>query len=164
MTSTAASVITAMLACLLLVVPPLHQLQAADGASLSPSALPAGVIVMWSGSLDSIPAGWALCDGSNGTPDLSNRFVLGAGNEDYLGSTGGSRTHRHRIPEHSHQVDPPSLRLSPGHGGTGGYSRIYTIREQSLDIRPFTSGTAKTAPDEVSHLPPYYKIAFIMKL
>jgi hypothetical protein len=40
--------------------------------------VPPGVIVMWSGSFASIPAGWKLCDGSSGTPDLRNRFIVGA--------------------------------------------------------------------------------------
>lgn len=45
------------------------------------STLPSGVIVMWSGS--SIPSGWALCDGTNGTPDLRDRFIVGAGEEGF---------------------------------------------------------------------------------
>ncbi len=49
------------------------------------NALPSGCIVLWSGSLGSIPGGWTLCNGSNGTPDLRDRFVLGAG-----GSTGSA--------------------------------------------------------------------------
>jgi hypothetical protein len=47
---------------------------------------------MWSGSIASIPAGWALCNGSNGTPDLRDRFVVGAGNTLAVGATGGSTT------------------------------------------------------------------------
>ena len=42
-------------------------------------AVPKGVILMWSGEVDQIPAGWVLCDGSNGTPDLRSRFIVGAG-------------------------------------------------------------------------------------
>jgi len=42
-------------------------------------AVPKGVIVMWWGEVDQIPAGWTLCDGSNGTPDLRSRFIVGAG-------------------------------------------------------------------------------------
>jgi hypothetical protein len=48
-----------------------------------------GIIVMWSGSIGSIPAGWALCDGTNGTPDLRDRFIVGAGNTYAVGATGG---------------------------------------------------------------------------
>ena len=42
--------------------------------------VPQGAIVMWSGAITSIPTGWSLCDGTNGTPDLTDRFIVGAGN------------------------------------------------------------------------------------
>ena len=120
---------------------------------------------------DSTPAptaGWALCDGSDGTPDLSNRFVLGVGAAEYLGSTGGSHAHKHRAGNHSHQIDPPGLRLRPvygysGYRGTGARSRSYALPEQTFNLRSFKSGPTTVIPDSVSHLPPYYKIAFIMK-
>ena len=54
------------------------------------AAVPTGVIVMWSGSIASIPSGWYLCNGSNGTPDLRNRFVVGAGSTYAVDATGGS--------------------------------------------------------------------------
>jgi hypothetical protein len=54
------------------------------------SLIPPGVIVMWSGSVASIPAGWALCDGASGTPDLRDRFVVGAGGTRNPGTTGGA--------------------------------------------------------------------------
>ena len=47
---------------------------------------------MWSGSVANIPVGWALCNGSNGTPDLRNRFVVGAGSTYAVGDTGGQAT------------------------------------------------------------------------
>lgn len=53
-------------------------------------AIPAGVILMWSGSIASIPTGWKICDGTNGTPDLRNRFVVGAGSSYTVSNTGGS--------------------------------------------------------------------------
>lgn len=56
------------------------------------SVFPVGMIVMWSGSIGSIPAKWALCNGSNGTPDLRNRFVVGAGSTYSVGGTGGATT------------------------------------------------------------------------
>jgi hypothetical protein len=45
-------------------------------------AIPSGVIVMWSGTIATIPSGWLLCNGSSGTPDLRNRFVIGAHSDD----------------------------------------------------------------------------------
>ena len=53
--------------------------------------VPKGGIIIWSGSVNDIPAGWVLCDGSNGTPDLRDRFVLGAGNNYTVGATGGKK-------------------------------------------------------------------------
>lgn len=51
-----------------------------------------GIIVMWSGSESNIPSGWYLCDGTNGTPDLRGRFILGSNSTHLSGSTGGSTT------------------------------------------------------------------------
>ena len=61
------------------------------------NAIPRGLISMWSGELNTIPSGWALCDGSNGTPDLRDRFVIAAGGSYAVGSTGDGS-----IPSHSH--------------------------------------------------------------
>ena len=51
-----------------------------------------GMILMWSGSINTIPKGWALCNGKNGTPDLRDRFIVGAGNSYSVGNLGGSNT------------------------------------------------------------------------
>lgn len=53
-------------------------------------SVPTGGIIMWSGSIASIPAGWFLCDGTNGTPNLTNRFVVMAGGTYAVGASGGS--------------------------------------------------------------------------
>ena len=58
------------------------------------NAIPSGVIVMWSGSIDSIPEGWALCDGNNGTPDLRDRFILGTSEGEKPGGTERWSLHR----------------------------------------------------------------------
>jgi microcystin-dependent protein len=71
------------------------------------SLVPAGVIVMWSGAVGSIPTGWSLCDGTNGTPDLRNRFVVGAGSTYAVDATGGSDSvtlSEAQIPGHTHSV------------------------------------------------------------
>ena len=66
----------------------------ADNAKIDAAirnAIPAGCILLWSGAANAIPAGFALCSGENGTPDLRGRFVVGAGNSDYaVGDTGGA--------------------------------------------------------------------------
>ena len=68
-------------------------------------SIPSGLIAMWSGASDSIPNGWLLCDGNNNTPDLRNRFIVGAGSSYSVGNTGGSDTvslNTNQIPAHSH--------------------------------------------------------------
>lgn len=75
--------------------------------SLLASRLPAGLITMWSGAVNAVPAGWALCNGSNGTPDLRNRFIVGAGSTYSVGSTGGANSvtlTTAQIPAHNHSV------------------------------------------------------------
>ena len=67
--------------------------------------VPQGLISMWSGSIVSIPSTWALCNGSNGTPDLRDRFVVGAGSSYSVGDTGGVNSvtlTEAQLPSHSH--------------------------------------------------------------
>ena len=86
--------------------------------------VPSGIIAVWSGSEGSIPSGWYLCNGSNSTPDLRNRFIVGAGSgSSYsVGNTGGSNTvtlSTSQIPAHSHTTNNHSHNASvsdPGHG------------------------------------------------
>lgn len=59
------------------------------GSSSSTTAVPTGAIIMWSGSIGSIPSGYVICDGSNGTPDLRDRFVIGSGSNYSVGNSGG---------------------------------------------------------------------------
>src|SRR5690625_615574 len=63
----------------------------------TPEGIPSGLISMWSGALNAIPSGWALCDGSNGTPNLTDRFIVAAGGDYAVGDTGDGS-----IPSHSH--------------------------------------------------------------
>ena len=60
--------------------------------------VPVGGIILWSGATTAIPAGWQICDGTNSTPDLRDRFVIGAGNTYAVGATGGTTSHTHTIP------------------------------------------------------------------
>lgn len=67
--------------------------------------VPRGLISMWSGSIAAIPLGWAICNGLNGTPDLRDRFVIGAGSIYAVGATGGATSVTLAIanlPAHSH--------------------------------------------------------------
>ena len=126
----------------------------------SSTGIPSGIIVMWSGSTGSIPSGWALCNGSNGTPNLRDRFIVGAGGSYGVGSTGGENQHILTIdemPSHNHTVagGTASALLQNGTGYLeGSYSNTYTI--QILDP------TGNDQPHE--NRPPYYALAYIMKL
>jgi hypothetical protein len=79
--------------------------------------IPVGGIIMWSGSIASIPTGWALCDGSSGTPNLTDRFVVGAGSGYSVDATGGSANAV--VVSHSHTASSISTSITtitdPGH-------------------------------------------------
>jgi hypothetical protein len=60
------------------------------GVAAALFSVPSGGIIMWSGAIGSIPTGWFLCDGANGTPNLTNRFVVAAGGTYAVGSSGGT--------------------------------------------------------------------------
>ena len=83
--------------------------QGATGAQggLSTYSIPSGGIIIWSGASNAIPTGWVLCDGNNSTPDLRNRFIVGAGNSYNVGVTGGFDSvslSESQIPGHTHGV------------------------------------------------------------
>ena len=85
--------------------------------------MPAGSIIMWHGSEVNIPSGWALCDGSSGTPDLRNRFVVGAGDSYAVNSTGGSASVTltdAQMPNHTHDGSGLSAGPGGGHSHTAG--------------------------------------------
>jgi hypothetical protein len=87
---------------------------------------PSGGIIMWSGSIASIPVGWLLCNGTSGTPDLRDRFVVGAGTTYAVGATGGSANaivvaHTHTFSATSSAVSNDhthSISLTTGSAGT----------------------------------------------
>ncbi|MCB8816151.1 hypothetical protein [Desulfosporosinus shakirovi] len=71
------------------------------------SGVPTGLISMWSGAIGTIPDTWTLCDGTNGTPDLRDRFIVGAGSTYAIGNTGGSvavTLTSEQLPSHSHGI------------------------------------------------------------
>lgn len=76
-----------------------------DAVQAVKTVVPSGVIVMWSGVVADVPAGWLLCDGTNGTPDLRGRFIVGAGGEYTPGSKGGAAEvtlSKDQLPAHAH--------------------------------------------------------------
>ena len=141
--------------------------------------------------LASIPSGWALCDGGEHegviTPDLRDSFVYGASNGEDPGATGGAATHSHTysdLPQHTHTATS-STAGNHRHAYTyvsqwrqkdydgGAYNYVPTAEttantqyagDHSHAITIDTAGQASPVTDDASTLPPFYKVAFIMKL
>lgn len=83
--------------------------------------IPVGLIAMWSGESNNIPNSWALCDGNNGTPDLRDRFIVGAGSSYSVGDTGGSDTvtlTAEQMPSHNHSGNVTLSGLSTSSAGS----------------------------------------------
>lgn len=125
--------------------------------------LPTGVICMWSGSIATIPGGWALCNGSNGTPNLQDKFIVGAGNTYAPGATGGSLTAAlvlANIPSHSHTLTDPGhthVIVDPGHthaitdpGHAHGVTDPGHVHSATLPINGATSGPGAQAPSNAN--------------
>lgn len=149
--------------------------------------IPAGLISMWSGSIATIPVGWYLCNGSNGTPDLRNQFIIGAYSDDagvakttITGSatkSGGSKdaivvSHNHTLtdPGHTHNqrntgADVDTGSLSAGPYTSGSTYGPYTANTTTATASATTGITLADAGSSGTNanLVPYYALAFIMK-
>jgi hypothetical protein len=143
---------------------------------------PAGLIAMWGGLVANIPAGWVLCDGQNGTPDLRDRFIKGA---DVAGATGGSSTHTHAahtgVINHTHPVtDPGHVHVENSNNATTGGLRGWGAPDTSTNTSQATGystasattgvttenpagGVASLTHDSPSNEPPFYALCFIQK-
>lgn len=185
--------------------------------------IPPGMISMWSGDGTVLPTGWALCDGTNGTPDLRGRFVVGyhAGNPSYdqpgnlsvlkfngsggteiAGETGGSPSNtltKSNIPRHYHEAKGDGATINIGSSGSHSHSTNASIKgEESFRagvgswkyLNNYYSSNATTyssshthsntnfsgkvghggsdglpaSPASIENRPPYYTLAYIMKL
>jgi len=148
------------------------------------AAFTTGMIMMWSGTIATIPTGWVLCNGSNSTPDLRNRFVIGAHTDSagvaystVTGSntqTGGtkdaivvSHTHTATVTDagHAHTF---SGTLAKTDTVSGGGITIKTREDGTTTTSTVTTGITVANSTEGSsgtnqNLPPYYALAFIMK-
>jgi len=189
----------------------------------NPFPFPVGGIILWSGTVASIPTGWTLCNGvtvnkSDGTgtitpPDLRDRFVIAAGGSFNPNATGGTSTHSHtatasgtalsvaQLPAHSHAVSDPghshgvydpghshsySLKVSdrtgagdgfivgPNTAGSWGFNTSavgtgISIYNAGTGVSIQNTGSGQTHTHTVSvtdgtHIPPYYALAYIMKI
>ena len=135
------------------------------------AVVPTGVIVMWSGSIGSIPSGWLLCNGSSGTPDLRDRFVVGAGTAYAVNATGGSAdavvvSHTHAAtvtdPGHLHAINFLSTAGGSAYGTNAGGNAFGTQTNSAVTNISVTNATAGTSGTN-ANLPPYYALAYIMK-
>ena len=148
------------------------------GGSTTPtwgSGFPSGGIIIWSGSSASIPSGWLLCDGSNSTPDLRNRFVVGATSTYAVGATGGSadaivvsHTHTATVTDAGHTHTTGTTGTILVGDGSGGGNRTYpsgnggtTTGTATTGITVANSTTGSSGTN--ANLPPYYALCYIMK-
>lgn len=130
------------------------------GSSSSNDGLPVGSIIIWSGTADNIPSGWHICDGTDNTPDLTDKFVLGAGTTHNVGDTGGEETHTltvEEMPEHNHNMlgwtesnkGYPNTQPTVQKGGDGSET-VHTLWEGGDQPH--------------NNMPPYYTLCYIMKV
>jgi hypothetical protein len=113
--------------------------------SLIATALPAGAIILWSGASAAVPAGWALCNGQNGTPNLLNRFVVAAGGSYSVGATGGSADAA--LVAHSHTVS-----ASGTTSGAGGHS--HSVNDPTHQHGNVIAASGSTFVDLIALDPP----------
>jgi len=163
------------------------QVLTSQGAGSAPAwanSFPSGGIILWSGSVASIPSGWLLCNGSSGTPDLRDRFVVGAGSTYAVGATGGADTvtlSTSQIPSHTHTFSATT-------STNGAHTHTYQLPDlipngerdnnqqfgdttssattsSAGDHNHTVSGTTAAAGSGGSHenRPPYYALPYIMK-
>jgi len=155
-----------------------------SGSAWGNIGIPTGGIIMWSGSIENIPTGWALCNGSNGTPDLRNRFVVGAGGAYAVNAIGGSDSvtlTSSQIPAHQHPFSGSTNSTGahnhglpigyPGGGvgvanGTTAPQTSYRMSTEGNHSHTFSGTTDNNTGGGSSHenRPPYYALAYIMKL
>ena len=127
--------------------------------------VPIGGIIMWSGEATKLPSGWFLCNGSNGTPDLRNRFVVGAGtgSSSYpVGKTGGAEKvtlKKDEIPSHSHMFSSAGASFA---GALRTDRNWFYYTGATSYTNTLTTATAGSGQAH-ENLPPYYALCFIMR-
>ncbi len=169
------------------VLSPRQRIASVGYAYRAEHGVPRGVIAMWTGAIVDIPFGWVICDGANGTPDLRDKFVVGARQDDSgiaktnitgsLTQSGGSVdiSHTHSTPNHQHGAnyggDYNKGRSSQFLQVNGLFGDVGTIGTEAgggyfvLKGGTNTSGSGTTGSGgSVACTQPYYALAYIMKL
>jgi len=136
---------------------------------------PIGTIILWSSSV--IPDGWQICDGTGGTPNLINKFIMGCTDDGELLNTGGANSHSHTFSSnntnsagsHNHSIDittPESTQIYMSELKLGGpaatisHNHRITATTNTTGSHTHTNGTIGTA----DNLPPYIKLVYIMRI
>ncbi len=165
-------------------------------ASINNALVPIKGIIMYSGLQADIPANWAICDGNNGTPNLTNKFVVAAasfdvGTEEWRTSvdgtskeSGGAATKTlgtNELPSHTHGITDPGhqhttnvdtgtlfhvggVANAVNFGGPGGYPGTAFNMDDAFTGITSTDGQSGTTGESFDILPPYYAIAYIMRV
>jgi len=121
--------------------------------------VPSGGIIIWSGASNAIPAGWLLCDGNNSTPNLTNRFVIGAGATYAVGVSSGATTHTlltAEMPAHTHDT-------KVYYGESANLPKL-NAADAGATLNNTFAGALSTGGDGAhNNMPPYYALCYIMK-
>ena len=142
------------------------------------SAFVTGMIILWYGDTTNIPGGWVLCDGNNSTPDLRDRFVIGAGNNFNAGNTGGNNSitlSTSNLPSHRHFVVSNSFggqnrtnsnvsannQVAKG-TGAGNLYESYNLASTGSNA---SAGRSSAVGDgtAIDNKPAYHALCYIMK-
>jgi len=131
-----------------------HTKAAHDALGIGGS-IPTGLICMWSGLISNIPAGWYLCDGDNGTPNLTDKFIKATTSDP--GGTGGSSTLTHSgVSVQDHPAQDHTKITSTKHWDE-------QAGDSSYDAHPALAHVITQPSDHTNVEPVYYTLAFIMK-
>jgi hypothetical protein len=137
------------------------------------AAIPVGGIILWSGSVASIPAGWLLCNGAYSTPNLADRFIIGAGNTYAPDAAGGSTdsvvvSHTHSISDPGHTHAGTWYEGTALGSGSGPTATAPTKFIAAVALTTASTGITATNSAGVTgvnaNLPPYYALCYIIKV
>ena len=138
------------------------------GAFSGYGTIPVGGIIMWSGNANNVPDGWKLCDGTDGTPNLKGKFIVGydPADSDYntVGTTGGERSvtlSTAQMPSHSHSA---TVRVSGLAASSNGDKDFFAPSWKTKNSEDTISTNSKGSGQPHENRPPYYAMCFIMRV